>query len=281
MTTNFQLVKTVLDELYAEVKLIHGSGTDAKIIERINYLASAYGQLTNASVPGPNYADATTRFAYVYKYVASHADYVYRLMQRNDVIRECLNKQAPHVTCLGGGPGSELVGVLKFIREEGLVTKKLQIHLCDKEAAWSDSWSEVGTKLDLDLQLSTNFLELDVTEPATWSKQKKYLQSDLFVLSFFVSEVFKFKDSASGFWTKLFSDMPEGSIVLFVDNDSEKFLTYFDALAFSSKMEVIDKGAEEMIPSHDEQKAELGAYMEKFSVQPRMKAKLAWRILRK
>ena len=89
------------------------------------------------------------------------------------------------------------------------------------------------------------------------------------------------KDSASGFWTKLFSDMPEGSIVLFVDNDSEKFLTYFDALAFSSKMEVIDEGAEKMVPSHDEQKAELGAYMEKFSVQPRMKATLAWRILRK
>ena len=105
-------------------------------------------------------------------------------MHRNDVIRECVHKQAPHVTCSGGRPGSELVGVLKFIRDKELVTTRLQIHLCDREAAWSDSWSEVGTKVDLDLQLSTNFLGLDVTEPATWSKQKKYSQSDLFVVSF-------------------------------------------------------------------------------------------------
>ena len=78
--TTFELVKLALDELYEEAREEYASNVDAKIKERMTYLTKSYYQLSDPNQQPVNYKDPATRFAYVYKYVAAHADYLVQVM---------------------------------------------------------------------------------------------------------------------------------------------------------------------------------------------------------
>ena len=80
--TIFELVKIALDELYAEGKNIYSDSLDQKIKEQMTYLSKQYLELNKAQRTPINYKDPATRFAYVFKYVAAHGDYLVQLMER-------------------------------------------------------------------------------------------------------------------------------------------------------------------------------------------------------
>ena len=111
----FQLVESVLDEIYP---LIPGQTEDEKddrIRESMDHLSDQYKRrlLKGVSI---DYTDPAVRFAYIYTYVTAHACMAYRLLDMSSDLDSLFN--APKVTaaCIGGGPGSELLGILKFMR---------------------------------------------------------------------------------------------------------------------------------------------------------------------
>ena len=79
--TIFELVKLALDELYEETEEEFGARADAEIKNKMLYLSNSYNSLGQASRKPVNYKDPATRFAYVYKYVAAHADYLVQVME--------------------------------------------------------------------------------------------------------------------------------------------------------------------------------------------------------
>ncbi len=79
--TIFELVKLALDELYEEAKEEFGAQSDAEIKNKLSYLSDSYNRLGQASRKVVNYKDPATRFAYVYKYVSAHADYLVQVME--------------------------------------------------------------------------------------------------------------------------------------------------------------------------------------------------------
>src|ERR1700676_3943530 len=114
------------------------------------------------------------------------------------------------VSCVGGGPGSDIIGVLKYLDEHKKQepVKKITCYLLDKEQAWADTWTELDASLDMDIQLNANFQPLDVCDPKSWNHQRNSLQPDLFTMSYFVSEVFSLDGDGkvSAFWQDLFSN---------------------------------------------------------------------------
>jgi hypothetical protein len=79
--TIFELVKITLDELYSQGQEQYGSSLDAAIKKQLTYLSRSYAQLNNPNRKPVSYRDPATRFAYVYKYVAAHGDYIVQVMQ--------------------------------------------------------------------------------------------------------------------------------------------------------------------------------------------------------
>jgi len=228
------------------------------------------------------YQDGRTRFAYVYKYVASNADYLYQMLRSDPNTNKLFEKEKLLVSCIGGGPGSDLIGLLKFITRHGEHVERITCYLCDQEQAWADSWTDISDKLDLPLMLNANFQALDVTDSTSWQKQKKFLNSDIFTLSFFVSEVVRFKnDDLEKFWSTLFGEARTGACFVFIDNAHSDFTDYFDELCEQHKIKTLTKAEYEITPSSDEQKADLGDYLKIFGEYPRMKQQLAYRLLRK
>lgn len=286
--TSFELVRVALDTLYAEALQTHGPNTDATITAHIHYLQGAYIGLNNPNRPPVNYQDAATRFAYVFKYVASHSDYVVQVMEawRSQVGGQILaGSDTMRVTCVGGGPGSDLIGLLRYLDENKKAPiKKVTAYLLDREQAWADTWTELDDSLQSGLVLHANFQPLDVTNPASWMYQKKFLQADLFTMSYFVSEV-KSLDSTgivSTFWTTIFQQAKSGARFLYVDNGHDSFNQYFDALWQGAGLEcIIAETNEWKWPRGNEQKSEFGAYLTKFGQSPKLKTQLSYRVLAK
>lgn len=285
--TLFELVKITLDELYKRAQLQYGGQTDAEIKKRFDYLSDSY---TKLAVPGRtpiNYRDPATRFAYVYRYVASHGDYVVQLLSKAAGVLggSVFPKGIARVSCLGGGPGSDLLAIVKYLADykaqEGVT--KLKVFLLDKEQAWADTWDDLEEKLDASCELRTTFQPLDVLQP-DWVSQRHFLEADVYTLSYFVSEVYALDDTGlvTAFWQRLFQEAKPGALFLYDDNGTDEFNAYFDGQCAHGKLNLLASGSNEnWTPRYQERAGVLDFYKAKFSAWPKLKGYLSYRILQK
>lgn len=286
--TIFELVKIALDELYKEGLKVHGANLDAMIKKQITYLSLSYGQLNQLDRKPVNYKDPSTRFAYVYKYVASHGDYVVQVLEafRAKLDGPVFTSENVRLSCIGGGPGSDIIAVLKYLDEHSKSenVKKVTCYLLDREQAWADTWTELDDSLKTELKLHANFQPLDVTDPDSWAQQTKFLQADLFTLSYFVSEVWSLDGSGvvTNFWKKLFKEAKSGALFLYDDNGHDDFNAYFDKQWKDAGLAcLVSKNNIDIRPRWSEEKSELGEFLEKFGQQPKLKSSLSYRVLKK
>jgi hypothetical protein len=189
------------------------------------------------------------------------------------------------LSCVGGGPGSDIIGTLKYLADyPDEPVKKMTCYLLDGEQAWADTWTEIGQSLGSGVAFNLSFQRLDVCDPDSWSAQKKFLKADMFTLSYFVSEVRSRDDGKIGaFWKKLFDGAGSGATFVYVDNGHDSFKSYFDT-QWKDRDDLECLISEDNIwktPRYSEQAAELAEYREKFEQSPKLKALISYRVLRK
>ena len=280
-------MKIALDELYKEGKEQHGTNLDTEITGKVKYLADSYRELGSDERDPIDYKDPATRFAYVFKYTASHGDYMVQTLQaaRTALKGNLFKGEALRLSCVGGGPGSDVIGVLKYLSDyPSEPTKKVTCYLLDGEQAWADTWTEIGDPIETSVSVNVNFQPLDVTDPNSWSAQKRFLQADVFTLSYFVSEVYAVDTGVvAAFWKKMFDEAKPGALFFYVDNGSEVFNTYFDN-QWNKRGDIealIETDDESITPRYTEQASELGDYRVKFGQHPKLKSRISYRVLRK
>jgi hypothetical protein len=155
--TIFDLVKIQLDQLYAAVVKDYGSETDSQITRQIDCRQNTLRYLNNGehnptTYKPTTYKGPTVRFAYVFKYVISHADFVVQMLKK---LPQNLNiiffdKECIRDSCVGGGPGSDLIGLLKYHDEKNELepVDKITAYLLAREQAWADTWTRLGDTLN-------------------------------------------------------------------------------------------------------------------------------------
>lgn len=286
--TLFELVKVALDELYAEGQAEHGTALDTKIKTQVEYLSKSYKGLITSNRQPINYRDPATRFAYVLKYVATHGDYVVQALEALRQVNggKVFQGEAARLSCIGGGPGSDVMGVMKYLSEnDDEPVKKLTCYLLDGEQAWADTWTEIGDAIDTKIAINVNFQPLDVTKPASWNSQKKFLKADLFTFSYFLSEVKVFNAAGvvEDFWNTVFNGADVGATFLYVDNGHKDFNEFFDGFwEERGDIECIYQDDNTWtLPRYSEQSDNLGEYKSKFGQQPKIRSMISTRILKK
>lgn len=285
--TLFELVKITLDELYKRAELQYGAQTDDVIKARFTYLSDSYTKLSNPNRVSINYKDPATRFAYVYRYVATHGDYVVQLLTRAASVLggSVFPKGTARVSCLGGGPGSDILAIVKYLADYKTKedVQKLKVFLLDKEQAWSDTWEDLEERLDAGCELRTTFQPLDVLNP-DWVSQRHFLDADIYTLSYFVSEVYALdgKGAVTAFWQRLFQEAKPGALFFYDDNGTHEFNAYFDGQCAKGGLETLASGSNENWRLRYTERADvLDFYKAKFSAWPKLTGHLSYRILRK
>jgi hypothetical protein len=221
-------------------------------------------------------------------YVAAHGDYLVQLLDKltSKMGENVFSGDALRVSCVGGGPGSDVVATLKYLIENpDEPPGKLICYLLDGEQAWADTWTEFSSSLESNIRLTTNFQPLDVTKPSSWESQKKFLQADLFTLIYFVSEVISFDAAGvvTAFWKKLFDEAKPGALFAYIDNGADAFNDYFDD-QWSKRGDIkclLKNNNVRWTPRYSEQATDLGPFLTKFGKSPKIQSWLSYRVLKK
>lgn len=273
----FELLGTVLDEVWEELV-----GTEAEKLAAIHQkekeLRESYRNLANGGTK-IDYSHPATRYAYLACYVSSHANMVYEAIKGSDSLKELLKAENVKVACIGGGPGSDLLGVLKLVDKLDL-NPKLKFFLYDAERNWSESWADIDDKVEKDLRIYVE--QFDVTNRSTWEGKQKYLQADLFTMIYFASELHRSKVSAEPFFKHLADSAKPGALLLYVDNANKKFHGWVDEIFSQAGWEAHTSNdfMRVQIPSEEEKRA-LGDHYNRISGNPKLGAEIAMRIWKK
>lgn len=288
----FQIIKAVLDELYEKLPVPCDGRTKDEIIQRkMEELRKDYKCLPTGKMP--NYADQYVRFAYLYCYVSAHANIGYKLIAEN--LGDIFDAGMVKVSCLGGGPGSDLLAIVKFMVEKNR-SAKLECGIYDKEDRWCESWKSIchNIKIPEKMSISASFRLLDITTLSSWAKYSSLWDADLYIMSYFVSEVFSIEKHPETFFKNLFEKAKKGSYFLLIDNVSCVSYAWFDS-QIESYNKSRGKGVLEriggsdsrtLIMAYNEQKTDLGFFYEKFKKRSEPKtlgkgAPFVYRIYRK
>jgi hypothetical protein len=274
--TVFQIVKRVLDQEY---EYLEGSSAerDKAVLNALELLGKKYRTVLDSG--GPDLSDPTIRFAYIYRYSTAHANMAYEFIRSSEVLSKLFDQETLTISCVGGGPGSDLLGVLKYLFDKKK-KPKIYFYLLDKEEAWGESWADVDQVVGRDLNSSTNFRPLDVCDREVWQKQRKFLQADLFTFIYFFSELYSQKDDAEEFFDYLFDGTKKGARFLFIDFRDSNLTDWFDGLCNENRIEIVESGDQLFQTDYDEEKRDLADYYKKFD-NPKIKASISYRVCQK
>jgi hypothetical protein len=119
-----------------------------------------------------------------------HANIVFETIKLETGLQKLFKSSELKISCVGGGPGSDLLGVYKYIVHRQTIKPNdsmpnMTFHLLDKEDSWGESWSDVDAMTKSAISSSTMFRIIDVCDQKSWEKHKKFLQADLFTFVYF------------------------------------------------------------------------------------------------
>lgn len=230
----FEIVNAVLGDLDDHGLDTHDDEWEDLITEQLAYLEGCYGNhnLLNADRELIDYGSLSTQAAYVFMYMAGHADFIYQILVKTRVAlgSPLFSPGELKVTCLGGGPGSEAVGLTKYLLSEGAdegVTK-IVCSIYDKEGEWVSVADITAEKLRDYIDIDIAYRELDVTDTAA-AKAETFSGENLLILSFFISEISVIEESNKVITSvnHLLKSLDVGSRLLYNDSKTVSFLKFF------------------------------------------------------
>lgn len=288
----FELIKHVLDRYYKHPNCPGSDAEkDAQIQKASGQLAGHLGTLLYAE-GGPDYTQVTTRMAYVHRYVAAHANFLCQVLSECGDFRSSIcGLPTLRVHAIGGGPGSDLLGVVKYLLQQGLAPD-LVFRTFDRVPDWhhlgehfvslcAPLYQRHGAGLSCSLTLH------DPVKPLTWQRDAGHLQADLFTLMFSVCELTKTGEAGQRYLRNLFSGAPSGAWFVLLDNDGSSaraFWRWLDQTIDGIELEEMlrREDVELKIADHkQEEKGILADYNQRFSVTPRLRGRVGYRILRR
>jgi hypothetical protein len=193
--------------------------------------------------PKINYEDPFCRMAYLYMNVAVHAALVEAAFSSYPQIQKLIKAKADtgsdlHICALGGGPGSELIGVVRYVESLRLrgKTVHLDFALIDRIKEWDESWHALKTGVDRQLRenygsnrnqwpisISRSFLPLDATVPSDLENfATRFKSTDIFLICYLVSELKGSKAKLENAIKVLLGKASLGTLVLFIDRDERE-----------------------------------------------------------
>jgi hypothetical protein len=194
----------------------------------INFVPAATAQFSDmqqkyySAVDNPDYGSIVKQFCYLYKYSVPHGYYIYvALKQLRAKIRPSIFSRNPtRIACVGGGPGTEIIGLSRYFREIEAenIGNQVEVTIFDKELSWEKACSQVLNCVSPGINIKLTFVQFDATDPTTY-QNLNFSGFHLVMANFFASEIRKAKivGASRAFWQHMFGSMGAGKVFLAVD----------------------------------------------------------------
>jgi hypothetical protein len=285
----FYRAKEVIDEMVpiAEGR-IEGTTIEKMVKKRLSALTGGYGWgLLSIGRKPIDYTKLTTHIAYMYRSFSAHADWVCQALDHASIIvASRFKKRKIRIACIGGGPGSDIAGVLKFAEEHQLLDAKFEFTVLDREEAWDEVRDALINTYEGEANTTTTYQLLDLAAGEPWTDDWSFVESDLFIFSFVLSEVWSFNKSGSvsGFIERLVSKAPKGALICYVDNGGSNFTPLVEK-EFDGRKDlklIGSRDSDRLFMDFDEQCAVIeDAYRGRFGERPKLTGNVALRVWQK
>jgi len=266
----FDVVSKAIARLEGAAKAKHGTSLDAKVAQSLSDLGSKYVRLSSAKTPFIDYGDPATHIGYLYGHVPAHANFVSSILAkgRSELAKPLFSSKVLYATSIGGGPGSDLIGLMKYLlRRPGLEpVKTVRLRILDKEPAWEAVCQALAASIMFGITIELEFAEFDAT--AAKPGEVDWSVEDIVMMSFFVSEVCCLGDTGTleAFFSEFLTELPVGSWVLYNDNRDPAFRDFFDKMVSKAGGYdvVLSEDAGDMRLDSSEQASTLNGYKARF-----------------
>jgi len=221
-----KFLKLVLDQIYEDVEGTDNEEKCDKINKECTNLYDFYKgpTLMLDNTPDINYSKPEIRFAYVYRNTGLHSIILSQILQKeakSKQLGELWKKKNITVTALGGGPGSDALGIALFCQGLSSIVK---VSIFDR-VLWQDCWINV---IDVDAGISSNttmnFLQFDATKP----ERKMPQATDLVTMIYFVSEMYRYSDEFKQFLEHATKQFKPGTLFLVIEMAWWQFTQWID-----------------------------------------------------
>ena len=229
-------------------------------------------------VPDIDLREQFLRWSYLY-WAASTNALLFESVLKNDLDLQQFLKTILHndkrisVCCIGGGPGSEVLGLAKWVEHQQLCPAELDVLVTDKFPDWRENWEAIQRRINttvredssahpngLQLQIRGRFMRVDAED----SLQAIRIEGafDIYTVSYLVSHIFSGSKlfHFNKFMRQVVSLASPGSKFIFIDRAaaSNKWKGPIRAVAQQSGLELSEFWP---VPALQEEPGEDNSYM--------------------
>ncbi len=209
-----------------------GDDWPVRLAKRREKLKQAYASLDESDRDPIQHASLSARTAYVFAYAPTRAEYTCEFLRRHRIAmgKPLFGDGEIRVVSFGGGPASELVGLIRYLEDPASEEAVQAIHyvVYDKDGDWEAVAKDVVSSVDTGIALETEYHKVDATDE-DGMKQIDLSEVDLVIFSYIMSELAKLemRDKISNNFRLSLSQLAVGSKILFIDNLHPIFIQYF------------------------------------------------------
>jgi Putative SAM-dependent methyltransferase len=196
-----------------------------------------------------DYSDLSTQAAYLYGYGMPRAYFADEFLRRHRraLNRPLFSEAEIAVVSFGGGPASELVGLVNYLDsdENGEPVKSVSYHVYDKDGDWKSVAKKVVKNLESNIEVKISYHQLDLADVAPCAKVDVG-DANLVFFSYIMSELCALatKDAISQNVNRILGTMRSGTAIMLIESKQTEFIKYFkECKGFNGKERNDDAGA--------------------------------------
>lgn len=221
-----------LQKLHRAGRKRFGDDWIAKLKERRVKFERAYATLYEQDRDPINYASLSAQTAYVFAYAPARAEYTRQFLRRHraKLGRPLFGSAHIKVVSFGGGPASELVGLVRYLEEEdvGEIVEKIDYVIYDKDGDWADVATDIVKSLETQIAVEICYESVDAANRGLMA-QIDLSDTDLVIFSYVMSELARVgrKDQIAANFRGTLGRLKINAKILFIDNLHSIFIEYF------------------------------------------------------
>jgi ribosomal protein RSM22 (predicted rRNA methylase) len=250
-------------------------------------LEASYRILTRPDRQPIDYSEAPTQAAYVFAYGMPRAGFTYeRLKQHRQSFGQPLfPSREISVASIGGGPASELVGLLAYLNDPrmGEDVVSVDYKIFDLGEEWENIANLVADCVPDDIDVTISFEQLDLLDRAQ-AQQATLAGHDLVIFSYVISELCAFKNEmpVEDNIRTMLRTLDGGSFVLYLDSESFPFYSTFNSCrAFVSGLRQLEDIGGNTVFDPGEYEGVFERYCEELDRDPRLDGNIVSKLLKR